>query len=218
MKVCAIVGAGPLTGRIPARGVGDLVIAADGGASALQSRGLAWDLAVGDFDSLGRAPETGCVVTHPVRKDETDMALAVEEGYRRGYRTFLLFGGLGGRLDHSLANLQLLWNLAERGCRGFLLDGGTVVTALRDGRIDFDEGHRGTISVLCAGDRAEGVSLRGLRYELDKAVLLGSEPLGVSNEFTGAASSVTVERGVLWVFWGEEPGRLLDRLHAEPET
>jgi thiamine pyrophosphokinase len=214
MDVCVIVGAGPLDGRIPACREGDLVIAADGGAAALQSRGLTWDLAVGDFDSLGRVPETGCVVSHPVMKDETDMLLAVREGYRRGCRTFLLFGGLGGRPDHSLANLQVLWNLAEQGCRGFLLGGGTVVTAVRDGRIDFDEGHSGTVSVLCAGERAEGVTLRGLRYRLDNAVLLGSEPLGVSNEFTGVPSSITVERGVLWVFWNEEPERLLGRLHT----
>lgn len=214
MDVCAVVGAGPLDGRIPACGKGDFVIAADGGVAALESLGLAWDLAVGDFDSLGYVPETGCVLSHPAVKDETDMLLAVREGMARGYRTFVLFGGLGGRPDHSLANLQVLWHLAEQGCRGFLLGGGAAVTAVSDGTIDFDAGHRGTVSVLCAGQRAEGVTLHGLRYKLDHATLTGSEPLGVSNEFTQRASRITVESGTLWVFWNEDPERLLSRLHA----
>ena len=64
------------------------------------------DLAVGDFDSLGHVPKIEKTICHPVDKDDTDTALALAEGMKRGYRNFIIYGGLGGRLDHTVANLQ----------------------------------------------------------------------------------------------------------------
>ena len=51
------------------------------------------------------------------------------------------------------------------------------------------------------GDRAEGVWLRWLKYPLEGAALTCDFPLGVSNEFTGVAGSVSVERGTLLVVY-----------------
>ena len=81
---------------------GDLVIAADGGYAHMG--GIKPDLVVGDFDSLGYVPDGESVVRHPAEKDDTDTMLAARIGIERGYRTFLLLGGVGGRLDHTLRN------------------------------------------------------------------------------------------------------------------
>ena len=86
-----------------ARGRAALVIAADGGLRHLEAQGLTADLIVGDFDSLGRVPEGDNILRHPVEKDDTDMLLAVRTGLDRGYRIFVLYGGLGGRLDATNA-------------------------------------------------------------------------------------------------------------------
>ena len=95
--ICYVVGAGEFCPRGLTPGPGDLVIAADGGYGQLKQWGMSPHLAVGDFDSLGRVPEDVEVVRHPVRKDDTDMMLAVQEGLARGCGRFLIYGGLGGR-------------------------------------------------------------------------------------------------------------------------
>lgn len=180
---------------------GSYVIAADKGLLQLRARGAEPDLVVGDFDSLGYVPEARELVRHPVEKDDTDMLLAVREGLRRGYRTFILYGGLGGRLDHTLANIQTLAFLREHGARGLLIGEGTAVTLIENGTIRFPATAQGTLSVFCFGDRAEGVTETGLHYTLDNANLTNAFPLGVSNAFCGRGSEVSVQNGKLLLLW-----------------
>ena len=75
---------------------------------------------VGDFDSLGQVPEGENIVRHPVMKDDTDMMLAVKLGLERGYTRFHIYGGMGGRTDHTIANIQTLAYIAGRGASAFL--------------------------------------------------------------------------------------------------
>lgn len=201
-RTCYIFGAGDYgaMGR-PEPEAGSLVIAADGGYDRLARWGIAPHLAVGDFDSLGRVPEGVAVVRHPAEKDDTDMALAVQEGLDRGCGRFLLYGGLGGRLDHTLANLHLLSALAGAGRRAFLLGEGCAVTAVRGGALAFSPDFRGTLSLFAWGGAAEGVTLTGLKYPLERGALLPDRPLGVSNEFLGREALVRVERGTLLALW-----------------
>ena len=198
---CYIVGAGAFCDRNFAPGVGDFVIAADGGYGTLLERGTPMDLVVGDFDSMGFRPDHPKVVDLPVEKDDTDMMAAIRLGWERGYRTFRLYGGTGGRVDHTLANLQSLVWLSARGGRGFLVGENWTAAAITDGSMSFPADHRGTFSVFCQGDRAEGVTLEGLKYTLKDAVLTCDFPLGVSNSFIGVESRVTVGRGTLLIVW-----------------
>lgn len=75
--------------------------AADAGYQTLSKLGARIDRVVGDFDSMGEVPVHPNVRVHPAEKDETDMMLAVRTGLHLGYRSFLIYGGLGGRLDHN---------------------------------------------------------------------------------------------------------------------
>jgi len=199
--VCHIVGAGSFSPDSFCPRAGDSVIAADGGYAYLEKLGVRPDIVLGDFDSLGFVPQHDDLRQHPVMKDDTDMMLAVKTGMEQGFDTFVLHGGLGGRLDHTMANIQTLVWLSRRGCRGYLVGEGSVITAITDGSITLDGNHNGIISVFCMGDRAEGVTLEGLLYPLDKGTLTCEMPLGVSNEFTGVPAWIGVEHGTLLLIW-----------------
>ncbi len=200
--ICYIVGAMPLEPELtPVPRPGDLVIAADGGYSALLARGVRPDLVVGDFDSLGAAPDHPAVLRLPTVKDETDMGFAIGQGLARGYRRFLLLGGMGGRLEHTVANLQLLTGLSRQGTFGILAGGGQAAAVVTNGAVRFPESARGFCSVFCLGDAARGVSLEGLKYPLEDDELTGDFPLGVSNEFLGLPARVAVAEGSLLVIW-----------------
>ena len=218
MAICYIFGSGEYGVQWPCSQAGDLVIAADGGYAQLERRGISPDLLVGDFDSLGYVPDHPHIVRHPVRKDDTDTALAIEQGWERGFREFHIYGGMGGRLDHTLANLQLLVGLAERGGAGFLVGEESVATALSGGTLRFPAGCRGNLSVFAANGPASGVTLTGLLYPLQGARLTGDVPLGVSNEFLDGPATVTVERGTALVLWRPQPGLPMPALRKTGES
>ena len=204
---CVIVGAGELEDAVIRRREGDLVIAADGGLKYLERAGIAPDIALGDFDSLGYRPDLPEVIYHPPEKDDTDTMLAVREGFARGFDTFVIYAGLGGRLDHTVANLQTLAFIAENGGRGYLVGGASVSTALKDSSIAFGADERGMISVFCMGEKAEGVTISGLKYEVENAELIPYLPLGASNEFTGRPAKIEVKHGTLLVMWQQDNTR-----------
>ena len=202
LPVCYIVCALPQTYPLhPDRC--DLVIAADGGYAQLGD--VKADLVVGDFDSLGYVPTGEAIVRHPARKDDTDTMLAIREGLKRNYRRFLLLGGVGGRLDHTMANFQTLAYLLANGARGALVADGETITMIQNESLRFREGLSGTVSVFSYGAVARGVNESGLAYALDNATLTDDNPLGVSNEFTGQPAQISVGDGRLIVFYSGVP-------------
>ena len=183
----------------------DFVIAADGGVTHTKKLGITPNEILGDFDSLGYTPEGANVF--PVEKDDTDAMLAVRRGLSLGYREFVLYGSLDGpRLDHTVANFQTLQYLADHGAVGYLAGCSYLVTVVKNGELSFPEGANGTVSLFCMGPDAEGVTLEGLYYPLERGTLSPGFPLGVSNHFTGKNARIAVEHGSLLVLWDRENG------------
>lgn len=200
MKTCCIVGAGEFFPERFRPEPEDYIIAADAGYRHLAALGVKPDLIIGDFDSLGEVPEQPNVVVCPVRKDDTDTLIAVRRALAAGFERLLIFGGTGGRLDHTLANIQTLGFAAKSGAEAFLFGDDCVLTALTRGRLRFF-GYAGGISVFSLGDRALGVGERGVKFPLSEAELTCDFPLGVSNEFDGDRTEISVREGVLVVLW-----------------
>ena len=198
---CYIVGAGERAIALPAPEQGDLLIAADGGYAWLKERGLKPDLVVGDFDSMAEPAGVAHLVRLPKEKDETDTMAAVRLGRARGYRRSHIFGGTGGRFDHTLANLQLLAWLSRRGEEGRLYGPDWTAAAITGGTLEFGPEHRGMISVFAHSDTVRGVTIEGLKYSLSGAELDNGFSLGVSNEFTGVPARVSVKEGTLLIVW-----------------
>lgn len=205
MRTCVIFCAAGFDSLAETIGNEDLVIAADGGWKHTQRLGIKPDILLGDFDSLGFAPEGAEVF--PVEKDDTDAMLALRRGLERGCHRFVIYGGLDGRrLDHTLANFQALQYLADRDAVGYLVGSGYLVTVVKNGSLSFPKEAKGILSVFCLGPDAEGVTLSGLKYPLENGALTSGFPLGVSNHFIGEKSSISVKNGSLLVLWDRENG------------
>lgn len=210
--ICYIVGAGEVNTFTLEPDENDYVIAADAGYLALPRLTAVADLVIGDFDSLPQKPNHPNIIEHPREKDQTDMALAIEEGLRRDFQRFVLLGGMGGRLDHTYANIQALTNLASKNARGYLLGCGLAVTVIRNGSVRFDGKNSGTVSIFSCGDSAQGVTIKGLKYTLENAVLENTRPIGVSNAFIGEKSEISVLCGSLAVMWEDTAANVIDNL------
>ena len=183
----------------------DYIIAADGGYAHVQKLGLTPHCLLGDFDSLGYTPDHALV--YPTKKDDTDAMLAVRRGLALGYKEFLLYGSLDGpRLDHTLANVQLLHFLASQGAIGWLIGNSSVAMVLKNGTARFPTGCTGYFSLFCLGANASGITVKGAEYPLENGTLQPDFPLGVSNRFTDDALQVSVKEGALLMIWDRENG------------
>lgn len=202
MGICYIVGAGDFTARDFHPQKGDFVIAADGGLLALEKLAITPDLLIGDLDSLGAhpLPEGVPLEKHPVEKDDTDTGIALAQGYAMGYRAFRLYGCGGGRIDHLLANFQSMGRFSKLGASIQLIDPQYNAYALTNGSLALPEREVGTtVSVFCHGSKAEGVTLKGLKYPLDDYTLTCDHPLGVSNQHTQETAEIAVQNGTLLI-------------------
>lgn len=204
---CIVVGAGDFNGlkneygEVISPGSSDLLIAADGGYDALMELDLTPDIVVGDFDSRGgKVPGvTGktLLVELKVQKNDTDLGHAVEMGFEKGYRDFLLFGASGGRLSHTEANIRIMRGIVERGGSAILYGKDSNIRIFKDGRIDYSEKDRGMLSLFSLSEISEGVTIRGLKYSLTDYTMSFTDPIGVSNMFTGEKGYIEVRKGVL---------------------
>lgn len=204
---CIVICAGDLTlGEIPV-GEEDLVIAVDGGLDYCAVLNVEPDLILGDFDSLSeeeyaaveqleqQIPER--VIRLQREKDETDGLAALQEGLKRGYTEFRIYAGTGGRFDHTLANIQCLLYLKNRGASGYLVDGTGMMLVIKNEAIHFRRNLKGTLSLFSMVEESKGVTIRGMKYELEYASVRNDFPIGISNEFIGQEAEILVEDGTL---------------------
>lgn len=183
------------------------VIAADGGARHARALGLYPTLLVGDMDSIDGTSREAFrdvpTLTFPTAKDQTDSQIALEWALEQGVRRIVIAGGLGGRFDHSLANAQLLARIADAGGKGVVTDGRQAVyllTAKAQG-LRLRAPREFVLSVLPLGN-CRGLSLRGLRWELDSFDLAVGDTRTISNEFTGQTANLRLLEGTALVVVG----------------
>lgn len=205
MGVCALVAACDFNSAdfrtLHDAGAFDSIVAVDGGYAHLKSIDCDPDFIIGDFDSLGYVPEGGNIERHPTRKDKSDLELALDHAADAGFQSVRIYGALGGRLDHSVANLQMCARFAESGVETHLVGGDFAVHVLVGPSLyDLPITGHGTVSVFSASNESLGVCEHGLEYPLDDAVLTNRTTLGLSNELTGQPASVSVKRGTLYIF------------------
>ncbi len=180
---------------------GDWIIAADGGALVALHLGLQPQVVIGDLDSVPadvRSRLDCPFVDHPARKDETDTELAIQYALERGAEEIVLLGAIGGRLDHTLANVLLLGMPQLAGIKARIVAGNTEVWLIRAGDELQIDGQRGDIvTLLPVGQDAIGVTTAGLEWDLDNDTLGFGPARGVSNVMTADRAQVALREGLL---------------------
>lgn len=184
----------------------DMVLCADSGLFLALQNGLIPHAVIGDMDSLeereydrSSLPKGVLWIQSPKNKDMTDTALCMEYALAQGCDELVVIGGLGGRLDHTLANLQNMVGFSKRGLKISLLDQNTRIYVITDDTMTVEALPGFSLSVLSWSEKAMGVSLSGVAYPLSEATLTSDVPLGVSNEIIGAQAAIQVRHGTLLV-------------------
>ena len=177
----------------------DYIIAADKGYKTLKKADVEIDIAIGDFDSLGYVPEDVIVKKLKAEKDDTDTMTAVRYALDKGAEEILILGGTGGRLDHTVANLQTLSFIAYHGALGKLIDETNEIMGLIPGEYKFQNRAGHSLSTFSMTDEVSGLCESGVKYPLDNAVLTNKFPLGVSNEIVEDFAVISFKSGILFV-------------------
>lgn len=209
MVQVAIIGSGPddlIPDLSKYREKIDVWIGADRGALIILQNELALDYAVGDFDSVN---ETELHIikkksTHfeqfPVEKDETDLELAIRKALSLKPSTIYLMGVTGGRIDHTLINIQLLNSLEQKNIHGVIVDEYNIIEQFEPGTYTLLlEEFYPNVSFVPLTTEVEGITLKGFYYPLTEATLKMGSTLSISNKLIANSGTFSFTKGIVLV-------------------
>lgn len=181
----------------------DFVICLDGGYDIAVADNITPDLILGDLDSLsGSLPDDIPLERFKPEKDFTDLELALKKALQLNAKNVIIIGGIGGRLDHTMANIQLIANYTKNFESLVMMDGSNkcfVLDPLRKESIIIPAEADKYISLFSLSAKCTGVSISGVKYTLNDHILTNTYPLGVSNEFKEKDAVLSIKDGTLLV-------------------
>lgn len=184
-----------------------LIAAADGGYTHCVKLGLdrKINVLIGDFDSIDCMPDNVPVITAAVRKNDTDLMLAIKWGFEHGCNEFHIYGCLGGRPGHTAASIQSLLYIRKQGGSGILYGDTCMIEVIGSGRKEIcDFGIYRHISFFSVDDVTEAELSPEFSYS-GNITYTKDFPLGVSNEIIfGHKGYITVKSGNLIGIWEKE--------------
>ncbi|SET81188.1 thiamine diphosphokinase [Oceanobacillus limi] len=207
MMTIGIVGNGP-TNIVPDLSLYmnqvDYWIGADRGALTILNQHMKLDCAIGDFDSLEEQEKISVqqraeqFTEYPEEKDETDVEIALQKAIELNPAKIVLFAVTGGRMDHTLANIQLLLAIKNRKIDAAIIDQQNCIELFLPGtyRIDNDE-HYPNLSFIPVTQQVKGLTLKNFYYPLtDETIYFGSTR-SISNKLLLNYGTFSHEEGIL---------------------
>lgn len=183
----------------------DTVIAVDGGLEAMERLKLEPDVVVGDFDTVRpevleqyRAKKGIAWEQHKPEKDETDTELALNTAMELGCSDLVVLGATGGRMDHAIGNIHLLYACLLKGVHACMVDEKNRISIL-NGKTVFHADHvwGKYISFLPLTENVRKITLEGFKYPLfEKDITIGTS-LCISNELASETGVITFSDGIL---------------------
>ena len=201
MKRCIVIGSMPVDfdlNSIIAQD--DFIFCADGGYVHAEKQGIVPNVIVGDFDSSAQPLATKAqVVKLPCEKDDTDTYYIARQIVAQGYTHAVFCGVTGGRLDHTIANIQMLKFLEQNGVDATMMDKNTIINVIINRKKVLNPQKDCYFSVFSMDEKCTGVSETGAKYQLSDVEITNSFPVGVSNEFTDKPVEISVKDGTLLI-------------------
>ncbi len=180
----------------------DLVICADGGTNHLEKIKIVPHIIIGDLDSINTYGKTLIkknivkLIQYPGNKDATDTELAALYAVEQGAFDITFTGVTGTRLDHTLANIFLLKQMADINIKSRIIDDNNKIFLVQDKTI-IKKNKDSFISLLPLTAKVEGITTTGLEYELNNAEMQFGISLGISNRFKEDTATVSIKKGIL---------------------
>lgn len=183
----------------------DFIICADGGYKHAEKAGLVPNIIIGDFDSAEVPSNTNATILKlPIKKDDTDTFSCVKEALSRGFDEIIIFGGTGGRMDHTYANISVLSYIRSHNARGTLIDESNSLMIISDEEMLIENKCGERFSIFAFGCESCVVTLSGFEYELEKGRLFAEIPLGISNVITADTAQVKIDEGSAVIIFSKE--------------
>lgn len=184
----------------------DTWIGADGGTITLLENGIHVDYAIGDFDSISTHEnkkinqEVKKLSLFPVEKDYTDMELAIQKALHIQPKKIYVFGSTGGRLDHELINIQMLYSIVGKNVRGIIVDKNNEVELTLPGtHVVANDDMLPNISFIPFSKEVKGLTLKNFYYPLESKTISWGSTLCISNKLLSKSGTFYYEEGILLV-------------------
>jgi thiamine pyrophosphokinase len=182
----------------------DFIVCADGGANHATKLGIKPDVIIGDFDSLPEieqkkfAKQKVQFITFEREKDETDSELAIQFAIKKGFKTILIFGLFGSRIDHMLTNIFSLDFVSSINVNVTMIEGNQEIRVIKN-KIKLYGKKNDLVSLIPLKGDAKQVTTKNLQYPLKNETLKFGYSRGISNVFTKATAEISLREGSLLV-------------------
>ncbi|MCL2564355.1 MAG: thiamine diphosphokinase [Defluviitaleaceae bacterium] len=183
---------------------GDYIICLDKGLEYADRAGLAPSVILGDFDSVNEellekyAAKGIPIKDYPAKKDFTDMELGINHAIQAGVNELILLAAFGGRIDHTLGNIDNLLQAVHKGVKAAIYDEKQHLYVINEGQ-EFHYKEGSIISLISLSDKVEGITTKNLLYPLEGENLVKGYSRGVSNIFTKDVAVIDFKSGMLQV-------------------
>ena len=183
----------------------EFIIGVDSGLKFLYRNQIMPTHMVGDFDSVDPA-----VITFyknetqvPTRefnpvKDASDTEIALKLAIELGAGQVWIIGGTGTRLDHVMANMQMMKFALDAGVKAYILDKHNRISLVeREIVLNKADAYGPYFSVFPLGGCVEQFCIEGAKYPLKNHTLSPYNSLCVSNQFLEEQVRIRFSEGII---------------------
>lgn len=173
-----------------------LVIAADGGARRAFEAGCTPDVIIGDMDSYKPSGNETAEIIRDPDQETNDLEKALIYAREKSVSEVVVFGATGKRLDHTLKNLSVLLQFNRQFRSICFIDRYSTIRVIQSPFIEELPVHT-SLSLFPLSGTVEGITTRGLKYQLSNGTLKNGVQDGSSNETIQKRVEIVFKKGDL---------------------